>query len=500
MGILLLGAGLTQWAGDISYASSAGPQSASVEYSGIDESLGVLSGGRQRDFVTGHFGWQGDAFSALGTLGIEWTTALGAEARRGISPGPGSASVSPGGESTWNTTGYLNANPNNQIYTENTVRISGNQVRFSMRHRSFSDESAINRRIYWVASLASGYNPVFSGAGTSSVLITDASGSHPTLILSATSQVGEPVFQGSASLYTPLVDGDTSPTLYLVPGSATDFTMEVTVGIVDADPCAQGAASTFASANAGVYGAIWESRTACAEPAAWTITSDGEPSEPLTVTFAAPYQAPVAPATRTLSLSGLPAGVTWERAEDNGTSLQVVVTASPEVEAGTYSLGWSTLVQTESGGVTTLSRPSASTATLTIEAPPPVIEPQPVAVSPPAPAGESSPTPEPSTEQGSAVDPPAVIRNEPLDQPLVPDTPSATPMAPAAEEEPSTLSLERVPRRASAFSPDIPEPMGAAVWPLVGTGLLASGGIIAAVRRRWRRRAEEDTDGSNGIN
>ena len=45
VGVVLLGAGLTQVALPPSQATSPGPQTASVEYQGFDEYFGVLSGG-----------------------------------------------------------------------------------------------------------------------------------------------------------------------------------------------------------------------------------------------------------------------------------------------------------------------------------------------------------------------------------------------------------------------------------------------------------------------
>ena len=86
VGIILLGAGLTQVGLPASEASAPGPQTASIEYSSIDNSFGVLSGGQQRDFTTGLYGWQGTAFASLGMMGIEWTTATGSEARLDFSP------------------------------------------------------------------------------------------------------------------------------------------------------------------------------------------------------------------------------------------------------------------------------------------------------------------------------------------------------------------------------------------------------------------------------
>ena len=502
VGVILLGAGLTQVALPPSQANSPGPQTASVEFQSIDESFGVLSGGVQRDFTTGHYGWQGPAFDSLGMMGLEWTTATGTEARRDISPDSGTSSPSPGGDSSWTTPGYLSANPNNRMYSEKTVSLSGNQVRFSMRHRSLSDESAINRRIYWVAQLSSGYNPVYSGAGTSTLLITDASGAHPSVIIHVTSQAGTPTFAGGTSLYTPLEDGDQSPTLYLLPGEARDFTMEITVGIVDADPCSAGAASSFASSQAGAFGAVWASVTSCAMPATWSISADGEPSPPLSLTFADPYQAPSAPTARQLELSGLPAGVTWERVSDSGSSLQVILSATTAVEPGTYQVGWSTSDRIETNGSVMLSRASASDATLSVAAapPPPVVReplatpatpasPAPAAPSPDSPSAEVNVTPVP-LEPPAARAPEAPIFEIPAVLPPVVDSPP---------ELPESLSVERVPRSAGEIVSEIPEPLGAGLWLGVGTGVIAGGGILAVLRRRLARFRSTAANASEAI-
>ena len=502
VGVLLLGAGLTQVALPPSQATSPGPQTASVEYQGFDEFFGVLSGGVQRDFTSGQYGWQGPAFDSLGMMGMEWTTATGTEVRRDISPDPGTSSPSPGGDSSWTTPGYLSANPNNQIYTEKSVSLSGNQVRFSMRHRSLADESAIDRRLYWVAQLSSGYNPVYSGAGTSTLLITDSSGAHPSVIIHVTSAAGSPTFAGGASMYTPLADGDRSPTLYLLPGDAADFTMEITVGIVDADPCSGSVASSFAASQAGAFGAVWESMTSCAMPATWSITADGEPSAPLTMAFADPYQTPTAPTTRGVEITGLPEGVSWERAADTGGLLQVTLSATTAVEPGTYPLAWSAIDRSETDGTVTLSRASSSSATLSVMAapPPPVVE-EPLAV----PAPPASPAPSAPTSDS----PPGEVTTAPVPQE---PTPVRTPVAPSFEipvvlppvaesppELPESLSLERVPRSAGELGSEIPEPLGAGVWLGVGTGVLAGGGILAALRRRFARTRRTATDGSERI-
>lgn len=489
VGVLLLGAGLTQMGLPPGQATSLGPQSASIEFSGFDDFFGILNGGKQKAFVTGIEGWQGPAFESLGMMGVEWTTAVQTETRRDISPDPGTSNPSPGGESSWTTPGYLSANPQNQIYTEKTISLSGNQVRFSMRHRSLGDESALNRRLFWIAELAAGYDPVYSGAGTSSVIITDASGVHPTIILHVTTAAGTATFEGGESLYTPLVDGDRSPTMYVLPGNSIDFTMEITVGILDADPCSASAASSFAGSQGGVFGQVWESITSCATDATWSVTADGDESDLLLLDFSSPYVAPTPPTTRTLDIQGLPDGVTWERAQDSGTSLQVRLTAPTTVTPGTYALTWSSTHSTDNGGVTSLSRPSSGSAALTVlAAPPPAPEPEPeptvaaaAASTPSGKSSESSPVPVVVQEPEAPVRVPARV-TQTLDIPLILPSPAG-----AIVDPPSPLSLERVPRSAGELGPVIPEPLGAGAWWGLGTGLLASGGILAALRRRFRR-------------
>lgn len=466
------------------HATSLGPQSASIEFSGFNDAFGILSGGHQKDFTTGTEGWQAPAFESLGMMGIEWTTAVGADLRRDISPDPGTSNPSPGGESSWTTPGYLSANPTNQIYTDKTVSLSGNQVRFSMRHRSLGDEPATNRRLFWIAELAAGYDPVYSGAGTSSVVITDASGVHPTVILNVTTSAGTATFEGGGSLSTPLVDGDQSPTMYVLPGNSTDFTMEITVGILDADPCSASAAASFATSQGGVFGQVWESITSCAADATWSVTAEGDASDPLSLDFTSPYLAPSPPTTRTLDIQGLPGGITWERAEDTGNSLQVRLTTATTVTPGTYALTWSTANRVDNGGVTSLSRVSSGSAALTVlAAPPPAAEPEPAvaaqtASSPSAGSPKSAPVPVVIQEPEAPVRVPARV-TQTLDIPLTLPPPAGAVLEP--------LSLERVPRSAGELGPTIPEPLGAGAWWGLGTGVLASGGILAALRRRFAR-------------
>lgn len=491
VGMLLLGAGISQVALTPSQANSPGPQTASIEYSSINELFGVLGGGAQKDFVTGIAGWQAPAFEALGMMGMEWTTVTGTEARSDLSPDPGTSVINPGGESSWTSRGYLSANPNNQIITDKTISVSGNQVHFSLRHRSLINESTINRRLFWIAELASGYDPVYSGAGTSTVMVTDASGSHPTLILHVTSTAGTPTFEGGTSIYTPLTHGDRSPTIYVLPGESTDFTMEITVGIVDADPCSTQTANSFATSQSGVYGQVWDSFTGCASDVAWEVTADGEPSTTQFLSFLSPYVSPLTPLTKSLSISGLPDGVTWERTGDSGSSLGITLRAPGGVDPGAYPLTLIAHTSKVVEGVTTLSQPSSAKGTLTVLAPPPPAEPE---------RSESTSAPSTTTAPSS--------QSEPMAPPAsIPTMIPAEPRVSAPTRDETRLGIERQLTAPQDVSPDpadppesvspwprtakpeptIPEPQGAGVWLGVGTGLLAGGGIVAALRRRFRR-------------
>jgi hypothetical protein len=483
VGLLLLGAGISQVALAPSQANSPGPQTSSIEFSSINELFGVFGGGAQKDFTTGIAGWQAPAFEALGMMGMEWTTVTGTEARSDLSPDPGTSVSNPGGESSWTSRGYLSANPNNQIITDKTISASGNQVRFSLRHRSLINESAINRRLFWIAELASGYDPVYSGAGTSTVLVTDASGTHPTLILHVTSTAGTPTFEGGTSIYTPLSHGDRSPTMYVLPGESTDFTMEITVGIVDADPCSTQTANSFATNQPGVYGQAWDSFTGCATDVTWEVTADGEPSTTQFLSFLSPYVSPLTPLTKTLSISGLPDGVTWERTDDSGSSIGITLRAPSTVDPGAYPL---TLIAHTSNvveGVTTLSQPSSASGTLTVLAPPPPAEPE-STESTSAPSATTAPS-----SQSELIAPPAEPRvSAPTKEEtrVVPERPLSAPqdVSPDPTGPPESVSPSS---RTEKPELTIPEPQGAGVWLGVGTGLLASGGIVAGLRRRFRR-------------
>ena len=496
VGIILLGAGLVAGVPTRTDASSAGPQTSSVEWSGVDHNQGWLSGGTVREFPSGLRGWQAEAFDRLGDMGIEWESSTQGTQRTAFSGEAGSSSLSPGGTSTWNTSGYLSVEPANQMYTETQFTISGSQARFVMNHQSLGDIPSSQRRIYWTAALASGYSPIYSEQGGTTLLISDASGVHPTLVISASATAGQLNFGGGASRETSLTNGDLRPTVYLTPGTAENSIVTVTIGIIDSDPCSREAGLAFASTEAGVLGSAWEPLTSCLRDANWSATSDGEHSEILSLDFAQGYEL-ASDTSRSLFVTGLPEGVELTREEDQGASLAVRLRVDPLVEGGNYPL---TLRVTETftvNGVDSTGKVSRSSGTLSI--------------APPAPreiaAEESEAEPLVSPTEMSVSNTEVTIKPtipEASEVRVRPTTPSADLSIPTLQDvleqaPPSTIEPEtsiREPRPRPVLTEIIPEPLGAGAWLGLGTAALAGGGIFAALRRRKRESSHRESGDS----
>jgi hypothetical protein len=150
----------------------------------------------------------------------------------------------------------------------------------------------------------------------------------------------------------------------------------------------------------------------------------------------------------------------------------------------------------DSGGVTSLSRTSTTSGTLSITEPV-VVTPEPAIVSPPDPAPSASKeSPEVEKSQPPTAER-TLSRSTRVRTPEVFEIPTLPPVASIPEEEVPT-GRDREPRLSSG-TPSPPEPLGAGAWWGVGTGALASGGILAALRRRKRRSAEQKVEAGRRI-
>jgi hypothetical protein len=245
---------------------------------------------------------------------------------------------------------------------------------------------------------------------------------------------------------------------------------------------------------------------------------------------------------RTLSVSGLPDGATWEALPDTAEGLSLRIQADAALVPGDYSLGLHAITETTTGGVVTRSQPLESQATLRIEPAPVIVvvepeaepEPEPVPDPEPEPVPEPEPEPEPDPEP---VEEPVVVEPEipeaeeelpvleisesetaveGVSVPSVEPEPAAAAPAPPVQVEtepatvrvrqvplepeeevvvtpPAEISLEPRPPRTITMPPLVgpPEPSFAQAW--VGLSLmitLATGSLVAAIRR-WRNQQEE---------
>lgn len=503
VGILILGAGVASSTPQSAHASSA-VASASLHWSIVDQGLGLLEGGLPVNYSTGVRGWTERAFSQLGDAGIEWVTVHKDNQRSEYAGGLYTETRDAGGASTWTTIGAVSANPVGSFRMFHTVSIEHNQAQFAMRLEPFDDNAMGGKRIYWGATLPATFQPTYSGAGTGTLVVTDTSHTHPTLVMHGASGAGT-VTWGGPEIYTdPLEDGERNPTLYVHSTTEDRFTITVTLGLVDRDPCSATQAATFATEKAGVFGQAWAPITSCLQPPDWAVTADGEPTT-LSLNTGETTTALPTGHTRTLAVAGLPEGVTWERQANTGTSLALSLVVPTPVEAGTYPLTITTGTAIDSGGVVTASRTASTAGFLVVSAAPPVVVPlepepelvpelesevpgEPASVSSSSSSTRSALTPQPAPEPAPVA---PLSRTAPvIDQPdLMLPAPAPTPAQ--AREDPE---VPREPSYLKPADPVIPEPANASAWLGASLGVMMLGGLIIAGVRRHRK--EEDVAAS----
>lgn len=510
LGIVILGSALTSIAIPEAIASGSAVRSSTIEWPSANLNDGILTGGAPHVFDTGMQGWGDAPFSALGPMGLEWETPFDLARRVAYSGSASAVSLTPGGQSSWTSTGLLFPRPDDVVDTTSNISIDANQAKWNIRLLSGAEGTMTPFRFFWTAGLVSSYAPEYSSLAAGVIVISDSSGQHPTLVVRATSTAGVVQWGGSGIYTAPLNTGEHQPTLYVHSTGAKDITVVITVGIVDSDPCSRGEAITFAGANASSDATAWSTLTGCLASPSWDATAGEETTLNLALDSAVPdYGEGQA---RALSIDGLPAGVSWERLPDTEEGLALRLSATADVSPGDYPLSLSAHTMTTVGGVTQKSEPLSATGVLTMR-PAVVVEPEPEPEPKPEPEQPSAPTEgsdtepeiEPEVEATTLLapepqspgPPPAITAAPSSDQPAVRAprgrliTPSPESPEPAAEPfavtRPQELPLVTpppvTPEPASAEAP--PEPTAASAW--LGLSLLASlalGGLIAALRRR----------------
>ena len=93
--------------------------------------------------------------------------------------------------------------------------MSGNTARFTLALEPIDGDVMEDKRLYWKAGLPPGYQSEFTGAGSSTLVVSDGSHAHPTLVLHATTGAGTATWGGPAIYTDALTNGEPSPTLYI---------------------------------------------------------------------------------------------------------------------------------------------------------------------------------------------------------------------------------------------------------------------------------------------
>jgi hypothetical protein len=522
IGVVILGSALTTSVVPPALANSAAITTSSISWHGAQLNNGIISGGAPRDYVTGLAGWGSAPLSAVGQMGMEWTSTFHPARREPFFGTLEESSLAPGGRSTWTTSGLLSPLPEQNFFATIASRAEHNQIAWTIDLLALDEDAMAPNRFFWVADLAPGYQAVYSTPSPGQLVISDASKTHPTLVFHATTTSGT-LQWGGGDMYTDaLVNGEQKPTLYVYGTNAMEMRISITLGIIDHDPCSSATATSFATANATAPATLWPSITECLGHADWVL--EANTSRAVSIPLGPETPALAAGEDRILTISGLPDGVSWEDLPSDGTGIAVALSATDAVFPGTYPLTFEAVTTTTTGGVLQRSQPLRSSGSLRIDPAPVIVEepePEPVAdpetgLDPePNPEVEAEPAPAESTPEEPVVvvqaepapslepAPVMVVESSPGEAPVIPEAPTVVEvrdLEPAGLPEPVFMPSEpaeiplspREPRKITlpeSFGP--PEPRFAGAW--LGLSLmmsLAAGGLIAALRR-WRKQMVE---------
>ncbi len=440
--MVLLGSALTTSAVPPALANSGAIVTSSISWPAAQLNNGIISGGAPRDYLSGLMGWGLAPLSSLGQMGMEWTSPYDPARREPFFGTLEESAITPGGRSTWTTSGLLSPRPEQNFFAVIATRAEHNHIAWTIDLLALDEDAMAPNRFYWIADLAPGYQAVYSSPAPGQLVISDESGAHPTLVVRATTTAGT-LQWGGGSLYTdPLVNGEGEPTLYVHGTNAMDMRISITLGIIDHDPCSSPTAAAFALANANAPATLWPSITECLGSADWTL--EANTSSQLSIPLGSETPALAPGAERALTISGLPDGVSWEGLPSDGGEITVNLSATDAVVPGDYPLTFDAVTTTTTGGALQRSQPLRSTGSLRIDPavvvieepePEPELEPEPE----PAPVPEEEPVPEPVAEPEVIPEP----EPEPGPAPDPEPSPEAEPQPEA--EQPASAPEETAP-------------------------------------------------------
>lgn len=488
IGVLILGSGLSHSVAPSALASTPGVSSATTSFLAFDTKEGVFVGGQRRDFPTGVQGFGQGAFSSLGSLAMERGVSVEDNQRDEYVGSATSIGPNPGGISSWQNTGMFFPQHDQTLLLTNTVGLNGDTTTWSTRIESLLSGSMTNNRIVWDARLAESFVPVYTTQAGGVLLVSDSSGTHPTVAIKATSTAGDLVWGGPGGFLTPLTNGSRTPTVYVHSVSSLDFTLSVVVTLIDHDPCSATVALTLAGSVAGVVGSTSETLTSCLGAPAWSASAGA--TSTLGLALLPPARELSSNQIRVLEIWGLPDGATAEEISGTNASLSFALEVSDTTEPGSYPVSLLLRTVTTIGGVKSFSEPFTSSGNLTIT---PVVIPEPEAVEDRE--AEISAPPPATRSSGSSATPSVTSREEAVPKALKPVKlpeadaiePLLSPVIPLSDSAPEP-DPEPVPK---ASEPSVVEPpTPAAASALLGVtmvGALALGTLFAMLKRRRNR-------------
>ena len=393
---------------------------ASVEWSSADSGTAVWTGGAPVEFDPREAGWSAGAFSSIGQLGLARTITGTPSDRQTFSSFNETVTLSQGDTLEMDLYNVLRMNTFQHIDTDVLITAKGNSLRYVIDLSNHYPQSLPGKRLFWNVDFAAGSDVVYEQPDSSTLIATDSTGTHATVVLHIATDHGEALWAGRDLHTDPLSSGTAEATGYVRDITQSPVTATIHAFVLDYDPCAADAAletaHMIAQDPASWFGQTIPVHSGCLTTTEWDYLTGQDTAQQLEVTL---DDAVVDPdgSTRRYALSDLPDFLSAS-IDDTVTPAIVSLESVADEVTGNYTTSLRSWRETDIDGATVRSAPLRSSITLTVSDPPPP---------PPEPEPEPAPEPEPVLDE---------------EVPQEPDLPEVAP-EPTPEPEPAPVSNTR---------------------------------------------------------
>ncbi len=349
-------------------------------YSSVDTTSGVIVGGVPRVFDPAHDGWRSVTFTEYGRWGLERKIDTELPERNEFSAWNEAVTIEQGQTSTMVLSSQIITDSLTRNIVQSTVTFQGNSIRHEVALQEMWAGSLPWMRFYLHATLAAGSHVAYEYVSPSALIVSDTSGSHPSVLMHISATDGDAFFASRNDHEQLVTSGDPELTAYVgnISGTTSDITLHTF--LIDSDPCAAAGvrelALTIAADPAAHFGTDLATPSSCLETNAWEILSASEQSQEVSITVDDRVTTP-AGSTRRFSLGGLPSFLT-SQIDESRTPATISFDYSTAPTLGDHALTLSSWLETIEGGVTRRSQPMTQLVTLTISEPAPEPEPEPL--------------------------------------------------------------------------------------------------------------------------